>query len=104
MKVVILAGGSGTRLFPMSRKKHPKQFLKIINGKSLFQETLERSLLVANPEDLIIITNKEYRFHVRDQLSFPIQKSPQVFPLTTKCVKMWLNYHIIGSQKDSTLH
>jgi mannose-1-phosphate guanylyltransferase/mannose-6-phosphate isomerase len=78
MKVVILAGGSGTRLFPMSRKKYPKQFLKIINGKSLFQETLERSLLVANPEDLIIITNKEYRFHVRDQLSFPIQKSPHI--------------------------
>lgn len=69
MKVVILAGGSGTRLFPMSRKKYPKQFLKIGDGKSLFQKTVERSLLVAEPGDLIIVTNKDYQFHVRNQLS-----------------------------------
>ena len=78
MKVVILAGGSGTRLFPMSRKKYPKQFLKIGDGKSLFQQTIERNLLAVNPEDLIIITNEDYQFYIKNQLSelftnFPIQ-------------------------------
>ncbi len=69
MKVIILAGGSGIRLFPMSRKKYPKQFLKIGDEKSLFQKTVERSLLAVNPEDLIIITNKDYQFHIKNQLS-----------------------------------
>jgi len=69
MKTVILAGGSGTRLFPMSRKKYPKQFLKIGDEKSLFQKTIERNLLVVNLEDLIIVTNEDYQFHVKDQLS-----------------------------------
>ncbi len=69
MKTIILAGGSGTRLFPMSRKKYPKQFLKIGDEKSLFQKTIERSLLAVNPEDLIIITNKDYQFHIKNQLS-----------------------------------
>ncbi|SNR60727.1 mannose-1-phosphate guanylyltransferase/mannose-6-phosphate isomerase [Desulfurobacterium atlanticum] len=69
MKTIILAGGSGTRLFPISRKKYPKQFLKIGDEKSLFQKTVERSLLAVNPEDLIIITNKDYQFHIKNQLS-----------------------------------
>ena len=68
MKAVILAGGSGTRLFPMSRKKYPKQFLKIGDKRSLFQKTVERSLLAVNPEDLIIITNEDYQFHIKNQL------------------------------------
>ncbi|NPA40629.1 MAG: mannose-1-phosphate guanylyltransferase/mannose-6-phosphate isomerase [Thermodesulfobacteria bacterium] len=68
MKSVILAGGSGTRLFPLSRKGLPKQFLKIGEDKSLFQKTIERNLLAVRPEDLIIITNKDYRFHIEKQL------------------------------------
>jgi len=69
MKTVVLAGGSGTRLFPLSRKGLPKQFLKIGSKKSLFQKTIERNLLAVRYEDLIIITNKEYRFHIEKQLN-----------------------------------
>ena len=69
MKFIILAGGSGTRLFPLSRKGLPKQFLKIGDNKSLFQKTVERNLLAVKPEDLIIITNKNYRFLVERELS-----------------------------------
>jgi mannose-1-phosphate guanylyltransferase/mannose-6-phosphate isomerase len=69
MKIIILAGGSGTRLFPLSRKKYPKQFLKIGDQKSLFQKTIERSLVTVNSEDLIIITNKDYQFHIKNQFS-----------------------------------
>jgi mannose-1-phosphate guanylyltransferase/mannose-6-phosphate isomerase len=65
---VILAGGSGTRLWPMSREKHPKQFIPLIEGRSLFQETCLRfsnRTIFAYPT---IVTHEEHRFLVRDQL------------------------------------
>ncbi len=52
---VILSGGSGTRLWPLSRKTNPKQFIKMINGRSLFQHTLERNSMIA--DEFSIITN-----------------------------------------------
>ncbi len=69
MKSVILAGGAGVRLFPLSRKNYPKQFLKIGGDKSLFQKTVERNLLAVKPQDIIIITNKDYQYHIKNQLS-----------------------------------
>ena len=68
MKSIILAGGNGTRLFPLSRKELPKQFLSIGSKESLFQKTIKRVLLKVEPEDVIIITNKNYRFHIEEQL------------------------------------
>ena len=64
---VILAGGSGTRLWPRSREKYPKQFISLIDGKSLFQETCLR---FTGPlfAPLTIVTHEEHRFLVRDQL------------------------------------
>lgn len=69
MYSIILAGGSGTRLFPLSRKGFPKQFLKIIGNESLFQKTLKRSLsIVSSLEKIIIVTNKHYCFYVKDNI------------------------------------
>jgi len=69
MKAVILAGGSGTRLFPLSRKNLPKQFLKISNEKSLFQNTVERILkVVKDTQNLLISINKECFSHLKIQL------------------------------------
>lgn len=65
---VILCGGSGTRLWPLSRQSYPKQFAKIINDKSLFQE----SILRTNSEEFsapIIITGEDFRFIVAEQLA-----------------------------------
>ena len=53
---VILSGGSGTRLWPLSRKSNPKQFLQLFNGKSLFQHTLLRNQHVV--DEYMLITNE----------------------------------------------
>ncbi|MGB9715557.1 MAG: mannose-1-phosphate guanylyltransferase/mannose-6-phosphate isomerase [Thermodesulfovibrionales bacterium] len=68
MKVIILAGGSGTRLWPVSRKNYPKQFMKVNGTRSLLQQTIERLLPVVNPDDIIILTNKEYKFYIKSEL------------------------------------
>ena len=67
MHTLILAGGSGTRLFPLSREYYPKQFLPLFKGKSLFQMTIERALLHSRPEEIFIITNENLRFLAADQ-------------------------------------
>lgn len=64
---VILAGGTGTRLWPMSRTAKPKQFLALVGENSLFQETLLRLASDARYEGPIVITNESYRFLVAEQ-------------------------------------
>lgn len=67
MKSVILAGGSGTRLWPLSREKYPKQFLKL--GKtSLFQNTVDRCLEVSSINDIFVVTNESQKFLVIGQI------------------------------------
>jgi len=68
MKTMILAGGKGTRLFPLSRKNYPKQFLKIKDKYSFFQKTIVRNLKIVNPEDILIITNKNYELLIKIDL------------------------------------
>lgn len=68
MKIVILAGGGGTRLFPLSRKCYPKQFLNIAGNQSLLVQTVLRFLGTVESTDIVIVTNKEYIFHVQEEL------------------------------------
>ncbi len=67
MKIVILAGGRGSRLWPVSRKDSPKQFLQLEN-KSFFRQTIERSLLIEEPENIFISTNKRYVSFVEKEI------------------------------------
>src|SRR4030043_789720 len=69
MKTLILAGGSGTRLWPLSRKNYPKQFLKLDGKRSFLQKTAERLLNVVSTDDIIVMTNSEYKFHVLADLN-----------------------------------
>ncbi|WP_048149875.1 mannose-1-phosphate guanylyltransferase/mannose-6-phosphate isomerase [Palaeococcus ferrophilus] len=68
MKTLILAGGKGTRLWPLSRELMPKQFVRFLDDKSLFQKTVERAVLFSKPKEIFVVTNKEYRFRVLDDL------------------------------------
>ena len=68
MKAVIFAGGSGIRLWPLSRRKSPKQFEKIIGNKSTLQLAVERLLPDFNYSDIYISTNMLYEDIVKKQL------------------------------------
>lgn len=68
MYTIILAGGFGTRLFPLSRRSFPKQFIPLLGDTSLFQKAIKRALLFSKPEEIYIVTNKDHAFLVEDQL------------------------------------
>lgn len=65
---VILAGGSGTRLWPLSREAHPKQFLKFFEDKTMFQLTVERILPVFPPENILIVTPEKFVSELNEQV------------------------------------
>lgn len=68
MYSVILCGGSGTRLWPLSRKNFPKQFLRLTSDKSLIQETYLRVRNLMRQENIYFVTNKENYFNVFNQI------------------------------------
>lgn len=68
MKIVIFAGGVGTRLWPLSRKNTPKQFEKIIDEKSTLQLTVDRILPICKPEDIYISSGERYKEILFSQL------------------------------------
>ena len=72
---VVLCGGSGTRLWPLSRKSFPKQFVPLVGNKSLLQLTLERLVGLAQhaqPENasqhIVCVASEDHRFLVSDAL------------------------------------
>lgn len=65
---VILCGGSGTRLWPLSRTQHPKQFLPLLGETSLLQATLLRANQIPNLQKAVLIANQAHRFLVAEQL------------------------------------
>ena len=69
MYTIILAGGFGTRLFPLSRSNYPKQFIPLFGDRSLFQKAVLRAPLFSKPEEIFVVTNDTHKFLVKDQLS-----------------------------------
>ena len=70
MYAAIMAGGSGTRLWPKSRREKPKQFQNLYSEKSLLQETVRRLEPLIKQDDIFIIANKNHEPTVREQLSW----------------------------------
>jgi mannose-1-phosphate guanylyltransferase / mannose-6-phosphate isomerase len=68
MYSIILCGGSGTRLWPLSRKNFPKQFLKLYSDKSLLQETFLRMREIMPGENIYFVTNQDNLFNVFNQI------------------------------------
>lgn len=65
---VILAGGSGTRLWPLSRETYPKQFIPLFHEASLFQKTLERTRQFPQLGPTLIVGNEQHRFLMAEQI------------------------------------
>lgn len=68
MYALILAGGSGTRLWPYSRSSRPKQFLNVSGGRTMLQETVDRILPIIPPEHVFVATGAIYADLVAEQL------------------------------------
>ncbi|HEY9119966.1 MAG TPA: sugar phosphate nucleotidyltransferase, partial [Marinobacter sp.] len=68
MLAVILSGGSGTRLWPLSREAYPKQFLPVVSEETLLAETIDRGLALDEKARVMAITNEEHRFGVAAHL------------------------------------
>ena len=66
--VVLMAGGSGTRLWPLSTADHPKQLLTLFGERSLIQLTVDRTTALTPPERIVILTNAKYVDAIREQL------------------------------------
>ena len=77
---VILCGGSGTRLWPLSRQHYPKQFLKLVGDATLFKQSVIRAIALQNNniqiEEILIVTNENHRFLVLEQLDELKLKTP----------------------------
>ena len=66
---VILAGGVGSRLWPLSREAHPKPFIRLDDNQSLIQKTYLRAAAVADVKEIITVTNRELFFYTHCQPS-----------------------------------
>ena len=66
---VVLSGGSGSRLWPVSRALHPKPFMRLPDGESLLQKTYLRVGRLAGVKAILTVTNREYFFQTRDEFA-----------------------------------
>ncbi len=87
---VIMAGGIGSRFWPLSREKKPKQFLDILGtGRTLIQQTYDRLVKISKPEHIIVVTNEDYFDLVHQQLPEIPEKNILTEPLrrnTAPCI------------------
>jgi mannose-1-phosphate guanylyltransferase len=63
---VILSGGAGTRLWPVSRRAHPKPFMQLSDGESLAEKTWLRAREIASGAPILTVTSRDYYFYTRD--------------------------------------
>lgn len=70
---LILCGGGGTRLWPRSRKKSPKQFINLLGEKTIFSQTVRRAVSLTPETNVYIVTNGDYVDEVYAQGNIPLK-------------------------------
>ena len=75
---IILSGGAGTRLWPLSRESAPKPFMTLPDGETLLAKTIMRAVALPNVAALITVTNRDYYFHTKDVYASAGVPPPQV--------------------------
>jgi mannose-1-phosphate guanylyltransferase/mannose-6-phosphate isomerase len=78
---VILSGGAGSRLWPVSREAYPKPFIRLSDGKTLLQKTVERAAALDGADKIFIVTNREHYFLTKDEFAKCARADRDVFLL-----------------------
>lgn len=103
---VIMCGGIGSRFWPYSRNKMPKQFIDFLGtGRSLLQMSYDRLTGIIPPENIIILTNEQYASKIREQLPGISDKQILLEPArrnTAPCIA-WAAYHIRAIDPDASM-
>lgn len=77
---VILSGGAGTRLWPISRESSPKPFIKLTDGQSLIEKTYARALTPASVAEVLTVTNRDYYFRCKDEYDLAAKDTASKVP------------------------
>ena len=101
-----MCGGVGSRFWPFSRKEMPKQFIDFFGtGTSLLQATYERVLPIVAPENIVLVTNREYYDLVREQLPEVKEENILLEPArrnTAPCI-CWSAHHILARDPEASI-
>lgn len=101
-----MAGGIGSRFWPLSRARYPKQFLDILGvGRSLLQQTFDRFTSIIPPENIYVVTNSEYGDIVKEQLPLMPQENVLLEPFrrnTAPCID-YANFRIARKNPNAQI-
>jgi mannose-1-phosphate guanylyltransferase len=103
---VIMAGGVGSRFWPLSRKSKPKQFLDILGtGKTLIQQTFDRFKRIIPVENILVVSNQEYADLIYEQLPEILKENVLLEPMrrnTAPCIA-YSNFKILKSNPHASI-
>ncbi len=110
---VVLSGGAGTRLWPVSREGYPKPFMKLPDGQTLLGKTVQRAERIGGGSPVLVVTNRDYYFDSRDvinralvqpgqaaqctqrtQVHFLLEPASRNTAAAVACAALWVSQHV----------